>query len=231
MDTTFGQELAQQNTGTTQPRRQWLTALLAAAIAALILMAGPGLWLLLRSDTPGDDSAGAGFARDMSMHHIQAVEMALIAQERTDDPEIRILATDIIITQTGQIGQMRGWLDAWGVPPNSSDLPMTWMGHPVEGRMPGMASPEEVAQLRELPVPEMEELFLQLMIVHHQSGVDMAQAVLDRSDNSTVEFLAGRMVQSQQKEIDVMNDLLERKGFERVPEEPAMDKDDEHIHH
>jgi uncharacterized protein (DUF305 family) len=230
MDTTFGQELAQQKTGSTQPRPQWLTALSIVTIAAVILMAGFALWLLLRSDTPVDNSAEAGFARDMSMHHIQAVEMALIAQERTEDPEIRVLATDIIITQTGQIGQMRGWLDAWNLPPNSADLPMTWMGHPVEGRMPGMASPEEVALLRELPEPEMDVLFLQLMIVHHQSGVDMAQAVLDRSDNSTVGFLAGRMVESQQKEIDVMNDLLERKGFERVPE-PAVDEDDEHSHH
>jgi uncharacterized protein (DUF305 family) len=231
MDTPFGQDLAQQNTATSQPRRQWLTTLSIVAIAAIILMAGFTLWLLPRSDTPGDDSAEAGFARDMSMHHIQAVEMALIAQERTDDPEIRILATDIILTQQGQIGQMRGWLDAWGVPPNSSEPPMTWMGHPVEGQMPGMASPDEIAQLRELPAPEMEELFLQLMIVHHQAGVDMAQAVLDRSDNSTVEFLAGRMVASQQKEIDVMNDLLERKGLDRVPEEPAMDGDDEHSQH
>ncbi len=230
MDTTFGQELAQQKTGSTQPRPQWLTALSIVTIAAVILMAGFALWLLLRSDTPVDNSAEAGFARDMSMHHIQAVEMALIAQERTEDPEIRVLATDIIITQTGQIGQMRGWLDIWHLPPNSADLPMTWMEHPVEGRMPGMASPDEVARLRELPEPGMDALFLQLMIVHHQSGVDMAQAVLDRSDNSTVGFLAGRMVESQQKEIDVMNDLLERKGFERVPE-PTVDEDDEHSHH
>ncbi|CAN5233977.1 DUF305 domain-containing protein [soil metagenome] len=231
MDTTFGQELAQQKTGSTQPRPQWLTALSIVTIAAVILMAGFALWLLLRSDTPADNSAEAGFARDMSMHHIQAVEMALITQERTEDPEIRVLATDIIITQTGQIGQMRGWLDAWHLPPNSADLPMTWMGHPVEGRMPGMASPEEVAQLRELPEPEMDALFLQLMIVHHQSGVDMAQAVLDRSDNSTVEFLAGRMVDSQQKEIDVMNDMLERRGSEPVTEEPVMDGEEEHGQH
>lgn len=105
---------------------------------------------------------------------------------------------------------------------------MTWMGHSVDGRMPGMASPDEVAQLCDLPVPEMEELFLQLMIVHHQAGVDMAQAALDRSDNSTVEFLAGRMLESQQKEIDVMNDLLERKGFERMPVTP---EDEEHSSH
>ena len=231
MDTTIGQEPAQQKIETMQPRGQRLTTLAVVATVAVILVTGFGLWLLLRSNTPGDESAEAGFARDMSMHHAQAIEMALIAQERTDDPEIRILATDIILTQQGQIGQMRGWLDAWGLPPNSADAPMTWMGHPVDGRMPGMASPEEVAQLRELPVPEIEELFLQLMVVHHQAGVDMAQAVLDRSDNSTVGFLAGRMVESQQKEIDVMNDMLERKEFDRVLEEPSMHEDNEHSHH
>lgn len=231
MDTTIGQKLAQHGTNTTQPRGQRLTTPWAAAAVGAILLAGLALWLLLRSGTPGDNSVEAGFARDMSMHHIQAVEMALIAQQRTDDPEIRILATDIILTQQGQIGQMRGWLDAWGLPPNSSEPPMAWMGHPVEGRMPGMASPAQIAQLRELPVPEMEELFLQLMTVHHVAGVDMAQAVLDRSDNSTIEFLAGRMVDSQQSEIDLMNDMLERRGSEPVQEEPSTDEDDEHSHH
>jgi uncharacterized protein (DUF305 family) len=214
MDTAIGQKLAQHDANTTQPRGQRFMAVAAGATVAILAVAGLGLWLLLQSGAPGDRSAEAGFARDMSMHHIQAVEMALIVQERTEDPAIRILATDIIITQTGQIGQMRGWLDVWGLPPNSSEPPMAWMGHPVEGRMPGMASPEDIARLRELPVPQMEELFLQLMIVHHVAGVDMAQAVLDRSDNSTVEFLAGRMVDSQQSEIDLMNDMLERRGSE-----------------
>ncbi len=227
MDTTIGQRPAHPETRTTQPRGQRLTAIVIIATVAVILIAGLGVWSLLRSSTPGDDSAEAGFARDMSIHHAQAVEMSLIVQERTTDPDIRILATDILLTQQAQIGQMRGWLDAWNLPPNGRDLPMTWMGHPTEGRMPGMASPEEIAQLRELPVQEMEVLFLQLMITHHVAGVEMAQAALDRTDNPTVEFLANAMVVSQQKEIDVMNNMLASRGSDPVP----ADSSDGHEHH
>jgi hypothetical protein len=53
---------------------------------------------------PSDTSAEVGFARDMSVHHGQAVEMAFIIRDRTDDPDIRLLAYDIINTQRAQIG-------------------------------------------------------------------------------------------------------------------------------
>ena len=219
MDTTIGQHTARSTHGLHyRPMLPWI-----AAIVAVGLVVGLGLWFLLRPDTPGHESAEAGFARDMAVHHDQAVEMSLIALNRTDDPEIRILATDIMLTQQAQIGQMRGWLDAWGLPPNSSEPQMSWMGHSVEGRMPGMASREEVDRLRELPPAEMDGLFLQLMIVHHQAGVRMAEAVLERSDNATVGFLAEAMVTSQRSEIEIMQDLLVRKGFERVDlEDPMM---------
>jgi len=39
--------------------------------------------MLLASVAPGDDSAEAGFARDMIVHHGQAVQMAEIVRGRT----------------------------------------------------------------------------------------------------------------------------------------------------
>lgn len=230
MDTTIGQNTAQNIDSPTHAWSQRIPWLWIAIVAAAALIVGIGMWLLLRPDTPSDSSAEAGFARDMSIHHAQAVEMALIAKERTEDPAIQTLATDIILTQQAQIGQMRGWLDAWGLPPNGSQPQMAWMGHAVDGRMPGMAGPEDIDRLRQMPAAEMDELFLDLMIVHHRAGVGMANAILDRSDESPVRFLAQAMATSQKYEIDVMQDLLETKGFDRVPDEemsmPGMDMDD-----
>jgi uncharacterized protein (DUF305 family) len=127
-----------------------LTAVaVAVSVASLALVAS--------DRPPGEGSAEAGFARDMSVHHAQAVEMAQIVQESTDDPEITRLASDLALTQQAQIGQMQGWLSVWGLPVSGSGERMQWMDAGVNsgmdggmdgGRMPGTASPQEVNRLR-----------------------------------------------------------------------------------
>lgn len=161
--------------------------------------------------TPGDESAEAGFARDMSTHDAQGVEMALLIRDRTEDPLVAGLALDIVLTQQAQIGRMSGWLDVWGLPATGDDPPMAWMGHAVEGRMPGMASPEEIAHLKELSGVEADREFLRLMIRHHEGGAPMAQALLERSDDEAVRRLARSIVQSQQAEVEVMRRMLTSK--------------------
>lgn len=158
--------------------------------------------------TPGEGSAEAGFARDMAAHHEQAVAMSLIALERSDDPLVAGLAKDIVLTQQNQIGQMFGWLDVWDLPLTGTDPPMAWMGHAVEGRMPGMASSEELAALARLSGGELDRDFLRLMIRHHEGGVPMARAILERSDNEVVRDLAGAILTSQQAEVAVMQRML-----------------------
>ena len=75
-----------------------------------IVAAGLIVWALL-PHVPADNSAEAGFARDMTAHHEQAVEMALLIRDRSSDPIIRTMATDMVLTKTNQMGQMMGWLD------------------------------------------------------------------------------------------------------------------------
>jgi uncharacterized protein (DUF305 family) len=186
-----------------------VVAVFAVAIAALVgFLVGSSL----QDSSPADDSAEAGFARDMAIHHAQAVEMAEIVRDRTTDPEIRLLASDIALTQQSQIGRFQGWLDAWGLPATGADDPMTWMGHPTSGRMPGMASPEDVASLQTLAPEEMDVRFLQLMIPHHQAGVLMADAIMDVTDRPEVEALARGISESQAAEIEYMRELLTARG-------------------
>jgi uncharacterized protein (DUF305 family) len=98
---------------------------------------------------------------------------------------------------------------------------MAWMDHPTEGRMPGMAKPEEIDELREVSPEEMDIRFLRLMIPHHQAALPMAEDVLERSDRSEVERLAGAIAASQQAEIEVMQDLLQSRGVPVEEETPA----------
>ena len=182
--------------------------------AAAVLLGALSLWLYLSGQPPEDGSAEAGFARDMSVHHAQAVEMAEIVRDKTESGEIRILAADIALTQQGQIGRMQGWLSAWGLPPTGTEPAMVWMGHPTEGRMPGMASPEEIERLQNAPPEEADKLFLQLMIPHHRAALGMTDAVLKDTDRPEVGELAGAISASQKAEISAMEDMLRARGGE-----------------
>lgn len=212
------------------PDRGRLGLLLSAAAAVLALLALlVALALFFTSREPGDSSAEAGFARDMAVHHAQAVEMAEIVRDKTRSEEIRTMAADMALTQQAQIGQMQGWLAVWGLPIAGTEPAMSWMGHPTEGRMPGMASPEEINRLRNAPPDEADKLFLQLMIPHHQAAVPMAEAILERTDRPEVERLASSIVASQKAEIEIMREMLESRGEE--PPQNAPSHGGEHHHH
>ncbi len=199
------------------------------ALVALGLIA-VGLGVLawqLWPKAPGGDSAEAGFLRDMYSHHAQAVEMAMMIRDRTEDEELTTLTTEIALGQSTQMGTMLGYLALWDLPLGSTDPSMAWMGHPTEGLMPGMATNEEIAQLETLPAGEAEILFLQLMIRHHEGGVDMAQAYLERGDQDEVALMADRIVLLQAAEIDTMNYLLEQRG-DSPDTEPMPDSHEDH---
>ena len=193
---------------------RWRTGWLATVImlATLVALAAAVVMWRAADQLPGDDSLEAGFARDMMVHHDQAVAMALLIRDRTADPRIKTLATDILLTQENQIGQMLGWLNVWGLPATGVEPPMAWMGHPTGGRMPGMASPEELAHLEQLAGTAADAEFLRLMIRHHQGGIPMAEEARERSTNTQVRALATAIVASQRAEITAMQDLLEQKG-------------------
>jgi uncharacterized protein (DUF305 family) len=167
--------------------------------------------MLLASVPPGNDSAEAGFARDMIVHHAQAVQMAEIIRDKTNSDDMRLLAADISLTQQGQIGIMQGWLEVWGLPITGEEPAMAWMGHPMDGLMPGMATPEEITRLSQLPPDRADELFLRLMIAHHEAAIPMAQAILKRTDEPEVRELARSIVNSQKAEIENMKAMVDEK--------------------
>ncbi|MEU9362332.1 DUF305 domain-containing protein [Streptomyces sp. NPDC048301] len=165
---------------------------------------------------PAESSADVGFARDMSVHHQQAVEMAFLIRDRTTDASVRRLAYDIINTQANQRGMMLGWLESWGRPKSSDRPRMEWMGHPVTASdgslMPGMATDTELDELRAAKGREAEVLFLRLMTVHHRAGAEMARAAAGSAVTDEIRHLAAGMARAQESEISLMADMLEERG-------------------
>ena len=204
--------------------------IVAGAVAAALVVVAAFAAGSLSAPTvtaPSTTSAEAGFSRDMREHHLQAVEMSMIVRDETDDPDVRTLAYDIATSQAQQSGQMFGWLAEWKLPQAAPEPSMTWMtrppitgggdahshgegdsAHTAGDPMPGLATAEQMAKLRSLTGVEAEKYFLELMIAHHQGGVLMAEAALDRSDERVVRDLATGIVNAQTSEIGYMEDLL-----------------------
>ncbi|WP_323959801.1 DUF305 domain-containing protein [Arthrobacter sp. JZ12] len=203
-------------------QKRVLFVLCLVAIAGLFALAFTAGRVAATPQQPGTNSAEAGFARDMQVHHAQAIEMSRIVRDRTDDVVIRTIAYDIAMTQQHQIGQMYGWLEEWGLPQSTDAERMAWMagshgGHgngpenmlTQDGLMPGMATPEEMQELSEATGEDAERLFLELMIDHHRAGVDMAQAGVDLTQDPEVRALAQKMADGQLIEIVEMEKMLE----------------------
>ncbi len=193
---------------------------LAAGGLAIALCVVVGLLIGSRIGTPRDDSAEAGFARDMATHHAQAVEMSFVVRDKSDDQDLRTLASDIIVTQSTQRGIFMGWLQQWGLPQASARPRMAWMpGHAHMARaadvavlMHGMASEAELRSLGEANGVDAEIRFLQLMIRHHEGGIVMARALMARSDRRELVQMAKSVEEGQLAEIAQMRSMLAARG-------------------
>ncbi|WP_305094600.1 DUF305 domain-containing protein [Prescottella sp. R16] len=225
-------------------RRSQRTALTVIGLIG-VLAIGVALGFLVRlplggptMPVPSADSVDVGFAQDMTVHHNQAVDMATIALTKSDDQAVKNLAYDILTSQQNQVGQMQGWLALWDKAPMPTDGYMAWMtetdghgghgGHGASmspdatpasggGAMPGMASPREMAALGQATGQELDVMFLQLMLRHHQGGLPMMEYGAQYADVATVRNLAGKMVETQQGESDLMTGMLAERGAAPLP--------------
>ncbi|MGY6025173.1 DUF305 domain-containing protein [Streptomyces spinosirectus] len=198
----------------------WITG----ATAAVLVAAGAITYAVAEDggdsapSTPAAESADAGFARDMAVHHQQAVEMSYIVRDRTKNTEVRRLAYDIAQTQANQRGMLLGWLDLWELPKVSAKPPMSWMGMggmPERGDgslMPGMATNAEMRKLGTLDGKQAEIFYLQLMTDHHKGGIHMAEGCVAKCTVGVEKSLAQGMVNAQRSEIGLMADMLKERG-------------------
>ncbi len=198
------------------PARRYGLLAVAVAIVVGLLLGYVGGLLTPTFTRPGGNSPEAGFARDMSTHHAQAVEMGLMAFQQGQDAEIRQVGGDIATGQQGEIGTMQTWLRSWKLDPTGDQPPMAWMPDGAQsvknGLMPGMATPEEMAKLRAAQGREFDILFLQMMIRHHIGGVHMIDGILDHGHDDDVLAVAQVMKNTQQTDLTNLQAALKRLG-------------------
>ncbi len=214
-----------------QFRRQRTALLILGVIGAILIGFAIGVLARIPLDGPSEPDPGtvdAGFSQDMSAHHAQAVEMAGVVLVRSTDTEVRRLAYDILTTQQSQIGRMQGWLQLWGEPAQGVDGFMGWMTEPMGGHdhsgtnephhsgpvpaMPGMATPAELAALRQATGPALDTMFLQLMLRHHEGGLPMIDYAAQHAATTAVRTLSETMAKTQRGESELMTTMLRTRG-------------------
>lgn len=155
--------------------------------------------------SPKDASFDLRFIDGMTPHHEGAIAMAQEALQKSKRPEIKQLAQNIIDAQQQELAQMKTWRSTW-YPKANTTLMMydTQMGHMMpmsEAMRSSMMMNEDLGAADD----QFDLRFLNAMIPHHQGAVTMAQQALERSDRPEIKQLAQNIVDSQQKEIDQMN--------------------------
>lgn len=179
----------------------------AAALAALaLLLTGCG------DDSSGSDpeaeapfnEADVAFATEMIPHHAMALVMVDMLRKREVSDELAALGEQITAAQTPEIEQMSDWLEEWGEP-----VPETSRDHmnAHSGDM-GMEDLDDMG-MGGMSGDTFEDHWLEMMIDHHQDAIDMSETEIEDGEFGDAVDLARSIVESQQAEIDQMEQMLE----------------------
>jgi uncharacterized protein (DUF305 family) len=136
------------------------------------------------------------FIDAMVPHHQGAIEMAEVALENAEHEEIRSLAEDIVSAQEAEIEQLKAIKQhEFG----TSEVPMEMSAGEMQAM--GMTDPDALANK-----DPFDKAFIDAMIPHHQSAIEMAQVALAESENPEIRELARDIVDAQMREIAQMQE-------------------------
>lgn len=156
------------------------------------------------AELPDDvNDADVAFVQGMVPHHEQAIQMSELVIANGDDPTVIALAEQINAAQGPEIDQMKTWLDDWDIDPAGSD------GMDGMDGANGMMSDDEMDMMSEAMGADLDRMFLETMIRHHQGAIRMAEVELEEGSNADVLALAQGIIDGQQAEIDQMQSMLE----------------------
>ncbi len=142
------------------------------------------------------------FIDQMTMHHQGALMSTRAMIADSERPELRDLATAIETSQTAQIEQMQAFRTEW-----YGDAESTTAGMDMS-QMEQMMTGNAMTGMNDMMGGQGEEMYLQMMIVHHQLGVDMAEEAINRSERPEIRQLAQTIADEQSAQIVLMQSYL-----------------------
>ena len=152
--------------------------------------------------TPAD----VKFMQGMIGHHAQAIEMTDLIASRTSREPMKLLGQRIAVSQADEMNMMRTWLKARG-----QEVPAEHSHHMPGGMMPGMLTPEQMAELTAATGEAFDKLFLRYMIQHHEGALSMVDDLFKTpgaGQEGDINAFAADVDSDQRMEIDRMRALL-----------------------
>lgn len=138
------------------------------------------------------------FIDTMTAHHKGAVDMAKLVDGRTQNPDIKKFAVQIISDQETEIAQMKGWREKWfSGKPAAMNMEMPGMMDSMKMDMPKLSSAKE---------KDFDLAFIEMMIPHHAGAVTMAKEALQKSEKAEIKTLANQIIKAQEAEIKMMSE-------------------------
>lgn len=138
------------------------------------------------------------FIDTMTAHHKGAVDMAKMVEGKTQNPDIKKFAAQIIADQEKEISQMKDWREKW------------FAGKPaaMNMEMPGMmeSMKMDMAKLTNAKDKDFDLAFIDMMTPHHVGAVTMAKEALQKCEKPEIKTLAGQIIKAQEAEIKMMGE-------------------------
>ncbi len=139
------------------------------------------------------------FIDAMVPHHQGAIEMARVALKNAGHEEIIELSRNIISSQQAEIEELKAIKkEVIG----TAEVPMEMS--PQQTQSMGMMDPQELANREPF-----DRAFIDAMIPHHQSAIEMAQVAHENSKNPEIKELAENIASAQKQEIEQMKQWRE----------------------
>lgn len=189
----------------------------ARSASAPAMMSGQGMGMgRFTEEQPFD----AQFLDQMAVHHQGAVMSTQAMISDSARPELRALAEDIITSQRKQLTQMQAWRTQW-YPDLAPTFGMTggmMGGTEGHGSMMGRAGGDPMMDSSMMSGSMMESMmsgaagtermYLQMMIIHHQLAVDMAEKAQAQATHPQLKDLAATIAEEQAAQIVQMRGYL-----------------------
>ena len=133
----------------------------------------------------------------MIAHHKIAVDMANFVLKNGKDAKVKKAAQSIVQTQSLEVKQMTGWLKSWyNAKPNAAQMKLM-----VVDMQPMVDASQGKMEGHDTPMGDPDKNFLENMIPHHQSAVDMAKMALKKALRPELKKFAQSVIDVQSKEI------------------------------
>jgi uncharacterized protein (DUF305 family) len=176
-----------------------------ALVAGIVLVSGAVLSACGGdSDSAGIDPDDVEFVQGMIPHHEQAVEMSALALDGRGGAAVQELARRIQAAQDPEIVAMRAILSRWGIEEDEHAMHHS----PDDAAMMGMLTDGQMGELEVMSGADFDQRWIQLMIMHHEGAVSMAEAVLAGGVDEEVRAIAAGVKSVQLAEIAELRALL-----------------------